>query len=154
MAFVASGVTIQGTAYLTGAGRRYLFNKNNVRFDLSGNDLFEITHFALGDPDQNYRASVNLSVGRVPDISGKSEDCLKSAVDYAQTSMLYFSNFDSSANSDVSYSALGAFVSNNTLSVNINSGSGSLPTGPDGQPPSNNPASQASESTNTNNVIR
>jgi|TARA_R110000851_G_scaffold85152_3_gene185296 hypothetical protein len=131
MGFVTSGSSIQGTAYLTGVGRKYLFNQGNIRFDQEGNDLFEIKSFALGDPDQNYLVGYNLIAGQVPDISGESEGCLKSAVDYVQSSMLLYNNFDSLATSAVTYDVTGTFVSDDILSININFGGGSLPTGTD-----------------------
>lgn len=131
MGFVTSGSSIQGTAYLTGIGRKYLFNQENIRFDEDGDDLFEIKSFALGDPDHNYSVGTNLLPGQVPDISGESEGCLKSAVDYAQTSMLLFSNFDSLATSAVTYETTGTYVADNVLTININFGGGQLPTGTD-----------------------
>jgi len=123
--------TISGTAYLTGVGRQYLFNQQNIRFDIDGDDLFAIKSFALGDPDQNYRVSPLLNVGQIPDISGESEGCLKSAVDYIQTSMLMFSNFDSLATSAVTYNVQGDYVADDTLTINVNFGGGILPTGTD-----------------------
>jgi len=94
MGKIASADTVYATAYLTEKGRTYLFNKGNVRFDSSGNDLFEVKKFALGDPDTNYKISdltVNLlKSGDVPDITGKSEGCLKATTDYAQTTISYF----------------------------------------------------------------
>jgi hypothetical protein len=131
MGFVTSGSSIQGTAYLTGVGRKYLFNQGNIRFDEEGNDLFEIKSFALGDPDHNYSVGFNLLPGQVPDISGESEGCLKSAVDYVQSSMLLYSNFDNLATSAVTYDVTGTFVSDDTLSININFGGSALPTGTD-----------------------
>lgn len=131
MGFVTSGSSIQGTAYLTGLGRKYLFNQNNIRFDGDGDDLFEIKSFALGDPDHNYLVGTNLLAGQVPDISGESEGCLKSAVDYVQTSMLLYSNFDNLATSAVTYDVTGTFVSDDTLTINVNFGGGMLPTGTD-----------------------
>lgn len=90
MGKIASASTAYAIAYLTEKGRTYLFNKNNVRFDTSGNDLFEIKTFTLGDPDSNYRTTVKLESGDIPDITGKGEGCLKSTSDYAQSNMLYF----------------------------------------------------------------
>ncbi len=139
MGFVTSGSSIQGTAYLTGLGRKYLFNQNNIRFDGDGDDLFEIKSFALGDPDHNYLVGTNLLAGQVPDISGESEGCLKSAVDYVQTSMLLYSNFDNLATSAVTYDVTGTFVSEDVLAININFGGSSLPTGTDTGNPPNSP---------------
>lgn len=81
---------VYATAYLTEKGRTYLFNKDNVRFDSNGNDLFQIVKFTLGDPDTNYRTSQRLISGDIPDITGKSEGCLKSTTDYVQTTLSYF----------------------------------------------------------------
>ena len=81
---------VYATAYLTEKGRTYLFNKNNVRFDSNGNDLFKIVKFTLGDPDTNYRTSQRLASGDIPDITGKSEGSLKSTTDYIQTTLSYF----------------------------------------------------------------
>lgn len=90
MGKIASASTIYATAYLTEKGRTYLFNRNNVRFDSNGNDLFEINTFALGDPDSNYTTTERLESGDVPDVTGKSEGCLKATTDYVQTVFTYF----------------------------------------------------------------
>jgi len=90
MGKIASAATIYATAYLTEKGRAYLFNKGNIRFDVNGNDLFEIKKFALGDPDANYKTPERLISGDVPDITGKSEGCLKATADYIQTTLSYF----------------------------------------------------------------
>ena len=96
MGKITSAATIYATAYLTEKGRTYLFNKSNVRFDSSGNDLFEIKTFTLGDPDTNYRTQARLESGDVPDITGKSEGCLKATTDFAQTTFTYYT-IDSAA---------------------------------------------------------
>lgn len=90
MGKIISAATVYATAYLTEKGRTYLFNKNNIRFDSNGNDLFKIIKFTLGDPDTNYRTSQRLTSGDIPDITGKSEGCLKSTTDYVQTTLSYF----------------------------------------------------------------
>ena len=90
MGKIISAATIYATAYLTEKGRAYLFNKGNIRFDINGNDLFEIKKFALGDPDANYKTPERLISGDVPDITGKSEGCLKATADYIQTTLSYF----------------------------------------------------------------
>lgn len=110
MGKIASATTIYATAYLTEKGRTYLFNKNNVRFDSSGNDLFEIKTFTLSDPDTNYRTSARLESGDVPDITGKSEGCLKATTDYVQSVFTYYT-IDSAALADPIY--------NTNLSSNI-----------------------------------
>jgi hypothetical protein len=90
MGKIASATTIYATAYLTEKGRTYLFNKGNIRFDVNGNDLFEIKTFSLGDPDTNYKTVGRLISGDVPDITGKSEGCLKATTDYVQTTLSYY----------------------------------------------------------------
>ena len=102
MGKIASATTVYAVAYLTEKGRTYLFNKNNVRFDSNGNDLFEIKTFTLSDPDSNYQTSQRLESGDVPDITGKSDDSLKTTADYVQTSLLYYT-VDSNALANPSY---------------------------------------------------
>ena len=116
MGKIASAATIYAVAYLTEKGRTYLFNKSNVRFDSSGNDLFEIKTFTLSDPDTNYRTTERLASGDVPDITGKSEGCLKATTDYVQTTFSYFT-VDSAALADPLYqtNAVG-----NTITINTN----------------------------------
>lgn len=82
MGYISSATTLYATAYLTEKGREYLFSRD--RFDQSGNDLFKIETFCLGDPDSNYYAidldaSKVLQTGEIPDVSGKNEDCIKGA---------------------------------------------------------------------------
>jgi hypothetical protein len=114
MGKIASAATIYAVAYLTEKGRTYLFNKSNVRFDTSGNDLFEIKTFTLGDPDTNYRTTERLASGDVPDITGKSEGCLKATTDYTQTIFTYYT-IDSAALANPLYQTN---VVGNTLTVN------------------------------------
>ena len=114
MGKIASSTTIYATAYLTEKGRTYLFNKNNVRFDSTGNDLFEIKTFTLSDPDTNYRTAERLVSGDIPDITGKSEGCLKATTDYVQTTVSYYT-IDSAALADPLYQTN---VVNNTVTVN------------------------------------
>lgn len=90
MGKIASASTVYATAYLTEKGRNYLFNKGNIRFDSFGNDLFEIKTFTLGDPDSNYRTTDRLDSGDVPDVTGKSEGCLKAAADTTQSALSYY----------------------------------------------------------------
>lgn len=90
MGYVPSAATVYAVAYLTETGRKYLFNQNNSRFDGSGDDLFEITKFALSDTDTNYQSTVLLSSGEVPDVTGKSEGCLKSTANYVQNNLLAY----------------------------------------------------------------
>ena len=90
MGKIASASTVYATAYLTEKGRNYLFNKNNIRFDASGNDLFQVQTFTLADPDTNYKTSTRLESGDVPDVTGKSESCLKTAAGYVQSVFSYF----------------------------------------------------------------
>lgn len=92
MGFVPSADTVYAVAYLTEIGRSYLFNDNNNRFDTNGNDLFEITKFTLSDIDTNYQLpdAYYLSSGEVPDLTGESEDCLKTTSNYVQSSLLAY----------------------------------------------------------------
>ena len=124
MGFIASADTLYAKAYLTEKGREYLFNKSNIRFDQFGDDLFEIKTFALGDPDINYRTTAILLTGEVPDISGKSEGCLKTSVNYEQRNQLFFQNFDQLVSQDVEYNTN---LADNILYVSINLGDGDLP---------------------------
>lgn len=128
MGFIASASTLYATAYLTDKGREYLFNKSNIRFDALGDDLFEIRTFALGDPDINYRTTAILQSGEVPDISGKSEGCLKTSVNYEQRNMLFYQNFDQLVSQDVEYNTN---LSDDVLLISINTGQNDLPIGPD-----------------------
>ena len=114
MGKIASAATIYATAYLTEKGRTYLFNKNNVRFDTAGNDLFEIKTFTLSDPDTNYRTAERLVSGDIPDITGKSDSTLKTTADYSQTSLLYYT-VDSNALANPLYNTN---LTNNTDTVN------------------------------------
>lgn len=90
MGYIPSASSIYAVAYLTDTGRAYLFNKNNTRFDSNGDDLFEIKKFTLSDIDTNYQTTAILESGDVPDVTGKSEGCLKTAVRYVQSNLLAF----------------------------------------------------------------
>lgn len=90
MGYIPSASSIYAVAYLTDTGRNYLFNKNNTRFDSSGDDLFEITKFTLSDIDTNYQTTTLLSSGDVPDVTGNSEGCLKTAANYIQSNLLAY----------------------------------------------------------------
>lgn len=90
MGYIPSADTVYSVAYLTEIGRTYLFNKNNIRFDSAGDDLFEVKKFTLSDTDTNYQTVVLLESGEVPDITGKSEGCLKATSNYIQTNLLAF----------------------------------------------------------------
>lgn len=114
MGKIASAATIYAIAYLTEKGRTYLFNKGNVRFDSTGNDLFELKTFTLSDPDTNYMTSARLTSGDVPDITGKSEGCLKATTDYVQTTFTYFT-IDSAALADPLYNTN---IVGNILAIN------------------------------------
>ena len=118
MGRIASASTVYATAYLSEKGRSYLFNKGNIRLDASGNDLFEILAFGLGDPDTNYATSVRLESGDVPDITGKSEDCIKSTADYIQSTLVYYS-VDAMAFIDPKYSTN---IVGNILALNTDAG--------------------------------
>lgn len=137
MGKIASAATIYATAYLTEKGRTYLFNKSNIRFDSAGNDLFEIKTFTLSDPDTNYRTAERLVSGDIPDITGKSEGCLKATTDYNQTTFSYYT-VDSTALADPLYqtSAIGDTITISTDTVFItNSATDIPPTAPPTTPP-------------------
>jgi hypothetical protein len=90
MGYIPSANTVYAVAYLTETGRNYLFNKNNNRFDSVGDDLFEITKFTLSDSDTNYQTVPLLESGEVPDVTGKSEGCLKTTANYVQSNLIAF----------------------------------------------------------------
>jgi hypothetical protein len=129
MGYLASASTIYARAYLTGRGREYLFNNGNIRFDSQGNDLFEIKTFTLGDPDMNYTTSEILPAGLVPDVSGKYDTCLKTALDYEQRNLLFFQNFDQVVGHDVDYAT---DANDNVMNVNVNLNDNDVPVGTDG----------------------
>ena len=129
MGYLASATTIYARAYLTGRGREYLFNNTNIRFDSLGNDLFRITSFTLGDPDVNYKTSEVLPEGWVPDVSGKYDSCLKTALDYEQRNLLFFQNFSQVIGNDVDYTT---DANGNILNVNVNLNDNDIAVGVDG----------------------
>ena len=90
MGYIPSASSVYAVAYLTDIGRGYLFNKNNNRFDASGDDLFEIKKFSLSDSDTNYKTSLLLESGEFPDVTGKSEGCLKAAINYVQSNLVAY----------------------------------------------------------------
>lgn len=139
MGKIASAATIYATAYLTEKGRTYLFNKSNVRFDSSGNDLFEIKTFTLADPDTNYKTNQRLVSGDIPDITGKSEGCLKATTDYVQTTFTYYT-IDSAALANPLYQTN---VVGNTITINTDV---AFPTNSTSDVP---PTSSASSTTTT-----
>lgn len=93
MGYIPSADTVYAVAYLTEVGRSYLFNKNNNRFDSNGDDLFEITKFALSDVDTNYLLpdAYYLATGEVPDVTGnRSSGCLKTTSNYVQSNLVAY----------------------------------------------------------------
>lgn len=90
MGYIPSAETVYAIAYLTETGRNYLFNRNNNRFDIAGDDLFEITKFTLSDIDTNYQTIPLLESGEVPDITGKNDGCLKTTANYVQTNLIAY----------------------------------------------------------------
>lgn len=90
MGKITSATTIYATAYLTERGRQYLFNQGNIRFDSLGNDLLKIEYFTLSDADTNYNTVARLESGDVPDITGKSENCIKATADFNQKIFVYY----------------------------------------------------------------
>ena len=90
MGYIPSADTVYAVAYLTETGRSYLFDENGTRFDNLGDDLFEITKFTISDTDTNYQTVLNLATGEVPDVTGKSEGCLKTTANYVQSNLVAF----------------------------------------------------------------
>jgi len=117
MGKIQSASTVYATAYLTEKGRKYLFNKGNIRFDGDGNDLLEILYFALSDVDTNYQTAARLTSGDIPDISGKNDNCIKATADYTQKNLVY-QTVDVLLLSDPLYSTNSA---NNILELNVDS---------------------------------
>ena len=117
MGKIPSASTVYATAYLTERGRKYLFNKGNIRFDSAGNDLLEILSFAVSDMDTNYKTSARLVSGDIPDISGKNDDCIKATSDYNQKSLIY-QLVDVLSLSNPLYSTN---APNNSLTINVDS---------------------------------
>ena len=101
MGYIPSADTVYAVAYLTEKGRAYLFDETGVRFDTNGDDLFQITKFTLSDTDRNYQTTLNLEAGDVPDVTGKSEGCLKTTANYVQSSLIAYVFDDTPTN--VSY---------------------------------------------------
>lgn len=102
MGYIPSADSVYAVAYLTETGRNYLFNKENNRFDSDGDDLFQITKFALSDSDTNYQSNFLLESGEVPDVTGAAnKSCLKTAANYVQTNLIAYV-FDNTP-TDVSY---------------------------------------------------
>ncbi len=132
MGYLASATTIYARAYLTSKGREYLFNRDNIRFNSLGQDLFRIQTFTLGDPDINYETTATLLEGYVPDVSGKYDSCLKTALDYEQRNMLFYQNFDNVITEDIDYTT---DANGNLVNVDINIGSNDILVGVDGNVP-------------------
>lgn len=128
MGYLSSGSTIYARAYLTEKGRKLFFNNDNVRFDAQGNDLFEIKTFTLGDPDVNYNTLLKLPAGRVPDVSGSYDTCLKTSLDYEQRHLLFYQGFEDVVSTEVEYNTN---QTGNILNININLSDGNLPVGND-----------------------
>lgn len=114
MGFVSSGTSVQATAYLTERGRELLFNDGNIRFDSSGDDLFEIKEFALSDSDINYNTSSIPLAGQIADISGNNSGCLNSTSKLDQSTFIVYQGTISP--SSVSY---GTNLPGNSLTINV-----------------------------------
>ena len=136
MGLIQSASTVFANCYLTSTGRDYLFDKNNIRFSATGQDLFQITQFSLGDTDTNYALNYILASGEVPDISGNQAQCLKTADDSVPLNMLYWT-FSALSNVSPSYSCsllpnnnILAIDTNNANNFPVNQASDVPPTGP------------------------
>ena len=132
MGYLASAATIYARAYLTSKGREYLFNRDNIRFNNLGQDLFRIETFTLGDPDVNYETTEILPAGHVPDVSGKYDSCLKTALDYEQRNLLFHQNFDNVITQDIDYTT---DANGNLVNVDVNIGGNDILVGVDGNVP-------------------
>lgn len=130
MGYIPSAETVYAVAYLTDKGREYLFNKNNVRFNSNGDDLFQITKFALSDTDTNYQTSILLESGDIPEVTGKSEGCLKTMANYIQTNLVAYV-FDGSP-INVQYST---DLPINRITPELNIYEGSIPSSTETPPP-------------------
>ena len=90
MARLASATTTYVNAYLTDIGRKYFsgFDQfgENERFQ-DDVDLFMPTKFSAYDTDVNYKSSLRLETGDVPDITG-SDGCIKSSSDQLRKHIL------------------------------------------------------------------
>lgn len=125
MGQVLSASSVYSVAYLTEKGRELLFNENNSRFmtnPLTGQqvDLFKITSFSLSDPDMNYKLNdgYRLQSGEVPDLTGKNENCIKSALNFSEKNrILVDGNVPSNYGVTYSYSTN---LPSNELVININ----------------------------------
>jgi hypothetical protein len=93
MGAITSASTVYARAYLTEAGRKYLFqDENNPRFvELSDGtriDRLKIERFSLGDPDINYKLPDRLQSGEVPDLSGENENNITGAKGRTLTNLI------------------------------------------------------------------
>jgi len=134
MGYIPSADTVYAVAYLTETGRAYLFDDNGNRFDTNGDDLFEITKFTLSDTDTNYQTTFILETGEVPDITGKSEGCLKTTANYVQSNLIAFVFDDTPINVEYDTDLVGnsLLIQESTLpdkSAGENPPPGSIPTG-------------------------
>jgi len=67
MGYITSATTEYLDLHMTERGRRFL---------LQGSLADQIVKFALGDTDKDYRNSLNLASGYVPDVTGSHNNCI------------------------------------------------------------------------------
>lgn len=70
MGFISTGDTTILNAYYTQKGRNLLLNGTEQDYNIS--------YFALGDSDANYKINIPLGEGFVPDLTGDNQDCVVS----------------------------------------------------------------------------
>jgi len=129
MGQILSAATVYSVAYLTEKGRTLLFDENNTRFVTNQStgevvDLFKIEYFTISDPDTNYKlaSGVLLESGEVPDISGKSEDCIKGALDIEEVSLVSYDGvIEGNNNGDTNFNyEYDTDLTDDILIINVN----------------------------------
>tara|TARA_R100000664_G_scaffold34130_1_gene54222 strand:+ start:15970 stop:17646 length:1677 start_codon:yes stop_codon:yes gene_type:complete len=90
MGYISSATTTALDLHMTAYGRRFL---------LEGSLADQIISFALGDPDTDYRNSVKLPSGYVPDVTGSHLNCIFEVNDgYEQKDKIIYIEDNSSLN--------------------------------------------------------
>ena len=102
MGQILSSDTVYAVAYLTERGRNYLFDPMGsnrfVEQIIGGNtvtvDLFKAVYFSMSDPDTNYNLTPGtltlMATGDIPDISGKSEGCIKGTLTGEEVNLISY----------------------------------------------------------------
>tara|TARA_R110000824_G_scaffold73220_4_gene186482 strand:+ start:6035 stop:7711 length:1677 start_codon:yes stop_codon:yes gene_type:complete len=90
MGYISSATTTALNLHMTSYGRKYL---------LEGSLADAIIKFALGDPDADYRNSIRLPSGYVPDVTGSHLNCIFEVNDgYEQKDKIIYLEDTSSIN--------------------------------------------------------